>query len=54
MRLKRQEMASIGAILLAFLASQYHNIHMATPRIGVGRFRERISGGERATSALAP
>ena len=36
MRLKTQGTASIGAMLLAFLASQHHNVHMALIALGVG------------------
>lgn len=36
MRLKTEGTASIAAMLLAFLASQHHNVHMALLTLGLG------------------
>jgi hypothetical protein len=36
MRLKKEGTVSVGAMLLAFLASQHHNVHMALLTLGLG------------------
>jgi len=36
MRVKKEGVASIGGIALAFLASQHHNLHMVLLTLGLG------------------
>ena len=36
MGVKKEGTASVGAMVLAFLASQHHNVHMALLTVGLG------------------